>query len=46
MIAWGKRMVIDTSYRANATGAEPPPPLQAVRAKLLERYAQTGPIFA
>ena len=45
VIAWGKPMLIDTSYRANATGAEPPPPLKEVRAKLLERYPQTGPIF-
>lgn len=34
VIAWGKPMLIDTSYRANATGAEPPPPLKEVRAKL------------
>jgi 5-methylthioadenosine/S-adenosylhomocysteine deaminase len=46
VIAWGEPMLIDTSYRANAAGKPPPPALSEIRAKLLGRYAQTGPIFA
>jgi 5-methylthioadenosine/S-adenosylhomocysteine deaminase len=46
VIAWGEPMLIDTSYRANAAGKPPPPPLQTIRANLVERFPQTGPIFA
>ena len=45
LVAWGNRMLLDTSYAAAGTG-EPPPRLKEVRERLLDRYAQTGPIFA
>jgi 5-methylthioadenosine/S-adenosylhomocysteine deaminase len=45
LVAWGNRMLLDTSYAAAGTDA-PPPRLLEVRQRLLERYPQTGPIFA
>jgi 5-methylthioadenosine/S-adenosylhomocysteine deaminase len=45
LVAWGNRMLLDTSYAAAGTDA-PPPRLKEVRERLLKRYAQTGPIFA
>jgi cytosine/adenosine deaminase-related metal-dependent hydrolase len=44
-IAWGRRMLLDTSYQARP-GAEPPPKLSELRADLIEQYPQVGPIFA
>ena len=45
VIAWGKAMKLDTSYAAAGTGATPVR-LSEIRKALLERYPQTGPIFA
>ena len=45
VLAWGKPMVLDTSYAAASTGS-PPVRLREVRARLLARYPQSGPIFA
>jgi cytosine/adenosine deaminase-related metal-dependent hydrolase len=45
LVAWGNRMLLDTSYAAAGTDA-PPPRLKEVRERLVERYPQTGPIFA
>ena len=45
LVAWGNRMLLDTSYAAAGTDA-PPPRLKEVRERLLERFPQTGPIFA
>jgi cytosine/adenosine deaminase-related metal-dependent hydrolase len=45
VIAWGKPMTLDTSYAA-ASGDSPPIRLGEIRARLLDRYPQTGPIFA
>lgn len=45
VLAWGKEMAIDTSYSVLATGSSPPR-LADLRARLLGRYARTGPIFA
>jgi 5-methylthioadenosine/S-adenosylhomocysteine deaminase len=45
LVAWGKPMVLDTSYVAH-TAATPSPRLREIRERLLGRYAQTGPIFA
>ena len=45
LIAWGKRMLVDTSY----TAGEPrgaPPKLEQLRADLIAAYPQVGPIFA
>ena len=42
--AWGKRMVLDTSYVAG-TG-DPQPRLDAIRAALIAVYPNIGPIFA
>jgi 5-methylthioadenosine/S-adenosylhomocysteine deaminase len=45
VIAWGKAMKLDTSYAAAGAGATPIR-LGEIRKALLERYPQTGPIFA
>jgi cytosine/adenosine deaminase-related metal-dependent hydrolase len=45
LIAWGKQMVMDTSYVARPAGTTSPR-LRELRARLLERYPLTGPIFA
>ena len=45
LLAWGKPMVMDTSYVARPDGKSSPR-LRELRARLLERYPQTGPIFA
>jgi 5-methylthioadenosine/S-adenosylhomocysteine deaminase len=44
-IAWGKRMLLDTSYQVHP-GAEPMPKLSELRAELIEHYKPIGPIFA
>ena len=44
-IAWGKRMLLDTSYQAKP-GAQAPPKLSKLRADLIKQYPQLGPIFA
>jgi 5-methylthioadenosine/S-adenosylhomocysteine deaminase len=45
VIAWGKQMALDLSYSVAASPA-PPPRLADLRAELLARYNDTGPIFA
>jgi 5-methylthioadenosine/S-adenosylhomocysteine deaminase len=45
LIAWGKPMVMDTSYVARPAGTSSPR-MRELRARLLDRYPQTGPIFA
>jgi 5-methylthioadenosine/S-adenosylhomocysteine deaminase len=45
LVAWGKPMVMDTSYVAQ-TAAAASPRLRELRERLLDRYPQTGPIFA
>jgi cytosine/adenosine deaminase-related metal-dependent hydrolase len=45
VIAWGKPMKLDTSFAVRETGA-PPVRLATLRKQLLDRYVQTGPIFA
>jgi cytosine/adenosine deaminase-related metal-dependent hydrolase len=42
--AWGKEMLLDTSYAAG--GGDGRPRLKEIRTKLLARFPQTGPIFA
>jgi cytosine/adenosine deaminase-related metal-dependent hydrolase len=44
LVAWGNPMLLDTSYVA--VGSDSPPRLGEIRSRLLERYPQTGPIFA
>jgi 5-methylthioadenosine/S-adenosylhomocysteine deaminase len=44
LVAWGKPMIMDTSYVAQP--AMPSPKLRELRERLLARYPQTGPIFA
>ncbi|MDP9187841.1 MAG: amidohydrolase family protein, partial [Actinomycetota bacterium] len=47
VIAWGKPMLLDTSFRAAADdGDEPPPSLAALRAALISQYPPVGPIFS
>ena len=45
LIAWGKRMLLDTSYQAEP-GAQAPPKLAKLRDELINQYPQVGPIFA
>jgi 5-methylthioadenosine/S-adenosylhomocysteine deaminase len=44
-IAWGKRMLLDTSYQSQP-GSEAPPTLAKLQADLVDQYPQVGPIFA
>ena len=47
VIAWGKPMLLDTSYRAAADGDdEPLPSLAALRNALISQYPPVGPIFS
>jgi cytosine/adenosine deaminase-related metal-dependent hydrolase len=45
VIAWGRPMSVDTRYSLTAPDA-PPPKLEALRATLIARFPQTGPIWA
>jgi 5-methylthioadenosine/S-adenosylhomocysteine deaminase len=45
LFAWGKPMMLDTSYSARP-GVGPSPTLSKVRADLIKEYPQVGPIFA
>jgi 5-methylthioadenosine/S-adenosylhomocysteine deaminase len=45
LIAWGKRMLLDTSYTARPA-AEEPPRLAELRDALIDAYPQVGPTFA
>ncbi|MDP8928168.1 MAG: hypothetical protein M3O70_06220 [Actinomycetota bacterium] len=45
VLAWGKPMALDLVYSVIASPHDPPR-LADLRADLLQRYAQTGPIFA
>ena len=45
LVAWGKPMLLDTSYRAHPSGPQPPT-LAQLRADLIAHYPQVGPIFA
>jgi hypothetical protein len=43
--AWGKEMAVELTYSVAAVES-PPPRLADLRAALLARYAQSGPVFA
>jgi 5-methylthioadenosine/S-adenosylhomocysteine deaminase len=45
LLAWGKPMLLDTSYMVNPDGGEVPT-LAQLRANLIREYPQVGPIFA
>jgi len=45
LVAWGKPMIMDTSYVAQSAAAASPR-LRELRERLLARYPQTGQIFA
>ena len=45
VIAWGKRMALDLTYSVIAAPTQPPR-LADLRAALIARYPQVGPIFA
>jgi 5-methylthioadenosine/S-adenosylhomocysteine deaminase len=45
VIAWGREMVLDTSYSVNAPAAAPPT-LADLRTALVAAYPRVGPIFA
>jgi hypothetical protein len=44
VIAWGKHMLVDTRYSVRTTGTAAPK-LAELRAELIDRYPQVGPIF-
>jgi hypothetical protein len=46
VLAWGKPMLLDTSYRARPTTPQAPPTLAQLHAALIAQYPQVGPIFA
>ncbi len=46
LIAWGKRMLLDTSYAASPGSSTAPTRLAKLRADLIKEYPQVGPIFA
>ncbi len=46
LIAWGKRMLLDTTYRAGETDGDALPRLAKLREDLIREYPQVGPIFA
>ena len=45
VIAWGRRMLLDTSFEVNP-GPDPTPRLQQLRQSLTSTYPQVGPIWA
>jgi 5-methylthioadenosine/S-adenosylhomocysteine deaminase len=45
VIAWGRPMLVDTSYSV-AASSTPSPRLADLRAELVDRFPQVGPIFA
>ena len=45
LVAWARPVLIDTSYSVR-TPATPPPRLADLRAELIGRFPQVGPIFA
>jgi nucleotide-binding universal stress UspA family protein len=45
ILAWGKRMALDLSYSVSASD-RPPPRLADLRAALLARDPEAGPVFA
>jgi 5-methylthioadenosine/S-adenosylhomocysteine deaminase len=45
LLAWGKPMILDTSYAA-AAAADEQPRLSELRSALIAEYPQVGPIFA
>lgn len=45
LVAWGKSVLVDTSYSVTTPGVVPPR-LADLRAELIARYPQVGPIFA
>jgi len=45
VVAWGRPMAVDTRYSLLAPD-QPPPRLEALRAELIARYPQVGPIWA
>jgi cytosine/adenosine deaminase-related metal-dependent hydrolase len=45
LVAWGKTVLVDTSYSVRHA-ATAPPRLADLRAELIDRYPQVGPIFA
>jgi hypothetical protein len=44
LVAWGKSVLVDTSYSVT-TSAATPPRLADLRAELISRYPHVGPIF-
>jgi len=44
VLAWGKPMLIDTSYSLDPS--QPAPTLGQLRSELIAHFPQVGPIFA
>jgi hypothetical protein len=45
VLAWGKRMALDLTYSVSASDS-PPPKLADLRAAILARDPEAGPLFA
>ena len=45
VIAWGRRMLLDTSYELNP-GPDPTPRLSSIRQSLTKIYPPVGPIWS
>ena len=45
VLAWGKRMALDLTYSVSASDS-PPPKLADLRAAILARGPEAGPLFA
>jgi cytosine/adenosine deaminase-related metal-dependent hydrolase len=46
VLAWGKPMLLDTSFRALPASPQLPPTMAQLRVALIAQYPQVGPIFA
>jgi 5-methylthioadenosine/S-adenosylhomocysteine deaminase len=46
VLAWGKPMLLDTSFRVLPASPQLPPTMAQLRAALIAQYPQVGPIFA
>ena len=46
VLAWGRRMLLDTSFEVNADPDHRPPRLSTIRQSLTSIYPPVGPIWA
>jgi hypothetical protein len=46
VIAWGRRMLLDTTFHAGPAAGSPAPTLSSLRADLTRTYPPVGPVWA